>query len=119
MQLRTLMAKTAFNTMQIIRKYNREDDIETWDKLNYERKKQVRGTVNAVIENPYITAKEIHIKWENIKLKDGWKYAPATDRSKKLHACLVPFEKLNDYQKMKDDIFIEIVKNIYNEFEKK
>jgi hypothetical protein len=107
------MAKVAFNTMQVVRKYNNETDIETWDLLNEKRKIQVMKTVEAVLKNPEITACDMHDEWEKAKLDDGWTYAPVTDRKNKKHACLVDFELLNDYQKMKDDIFIEIVKNIH------
>lgn len=112
MYKKEFMAKIAFNTMQVIRKYNKENEIETWDCLNEERKVQVIKTVEAVIKNPDITAYDMHDEWKKAKIENGWSYAPVTDRKNKKHNCLVDFELLNDYQKMKDDIFIQIVKNI-------
>jgi len=112
MNEKEFIGKVAFNVLQIVRKYNNEDQIENWNDLNQERKNQVLKTVEAVFNNPKITAYDMHDEWEKSKLDNGWKYAPVTDRSKKLHSCLVPFEALNIFQKMKDDIFIETVKQL-------
>jgi len=112
MNKKEFIGKVAFNVLQIVRKYNNEDQIENWNDLNQERKNQVLKTVEAVFNNPKITAYDMHDEWEKAKLDNGWKYAPVTDRSKKLHSCLVPFEALNIFQKMKDDIFIETVKQL-------
>ena len=43
-----------------------------------------------------------HERWMQSKLDEGWAYAPKTDRAKKLHKCLVPWEKLPDKEKEKD-----------------
>lgn len=108
------IAEIAFNLIQVVRKYNDESDIETWNDLNQERKTQVLKTVNAVLENPEITGKEMHTAWAEAKIYNGWKYAPVTDRSKKLHSCLVNFEDLNVFQQMKDDLFNETVRQLMN-----
>jgi len=112
MNKKEFIGKVAFNLIQVIRKYNNESEIETWNDLNSERKTQVLKTVNAVIENPTITAKEMHSAWAEAKIFNGWKYAPVTDRSKKLHSCLINFEDLNVFQQMKDDLFNEVVKQL-------
>jgi hypothetical protein len=106
------IAEIAFNLIQVVRKYNDESDIETWNDLNHERKTQVLKTVNAVLENPEITAKQMHFEWAKAKVDNGWKYAPETNRSKKLHSCLVNFEDLNVFQQMKDDLFNETVRQL-------
>jgi len=112
MNKKQIMGKIAFNLIQVIRKYNNEEQIENWNDLNPERKTQVLKTVNAVIENPTITAKEMHSAWAEAKIFNGWKYAPVTDRSKKLHSCLINFEDLNVFQQMKDDLFNEVVREL-------
>lgn len=109
---KTKIAKIAFNMIQVIRIYNNESDIENYDNLDYERKSQVMKTVDAVVENPYITAQDMHKEWADAKLFDGWRYGPETIRKEKLHNCLVPFEMLGTLQKLKDDLFIKIVKEL-------
>jgi len=32
-----------------------------------------------------------HTRWMSAKTRDGWRYAPKTDKSKKLHSCLLPW----------------------------
>jgi hypothetical protein len=112
MNKKEFIGKVAFNILQIVRKYNNESDIETWSNLKEERKTQVLKTVEAVFNNPEITAKEMHSAWVEAKVLYGWQYAPITDISKKLHSCLVNFEDLHIFQQMKDDIFIETVKQL-------
>ena len=103
------IAKIAFNLLQIICIYNSESCIETYDNLSEERKNQVLCAVEEVLDNPKITAYDVHDVWMKAKLKDGWQYSPVTDREKKEHACLVPFAELNVFQKLKDAMFIQIV----------
>jgi hypothetical protein len=55
MNKKQMMGKIAFNLIQVIKKYNNEEQIENWNDLNQERKTQVLKTINAVIENPNIT----------------------------------------------------------------
>ncbi len=43
-----------------------------------------------------------HKRWMQPKLDDGWAYAPQTDKAKKLHKCLVPWEELPEDEKEKD-----------------
>jgi hypothetical protein len=43
-----------------------------------------------------------HEQWIKSKLDDGWAYAPKTNKAKKLHKCLVPWEKLPQEEKEKD-----------------
>jgi hypothetical protein len=43
-----------------------------------------------------------HERWMAMKLRDGWQYAPKTDRSKKLSDALLPWDKLPEDQREKD-----------------
>ncbi|NTU44642.1 MAG: ATPase [Chlorobiaceae bacterium] len=47
-------------------------------------------------------AKLEHERWMESKLADGWKYAPETNKEKKLHALLVDWEQLSKEVKDKD-----------------
>ena len=50
-----------------------------------------------------------HTRWMHAKTKDGWHYAPKTDKSKKLHSCLLPWRKgdLASYEGFADCLGIE------------
>ena len=41
-------------------------------------------------------AKQEHERWAHEKIEDGWTYAPVRNDDKKLHDCLVPWEKLSE-----------------------
>ena len=34
-----------------------------------------------------------HTRWMRMKARDGWRYAPKTDKLKKLHNCMLPWHK--------------------------
>jgi len=110
------IARKGFELINLIRDWNKENDFETWDEISYERKLILIENVKAVEENPNLTSKEEHNKWMNARLACGWKYAPVTNRSKKEHSCLVPYKELNFYQKLKDKLWLELVKNLLEEY---
>lgn len=81
-------------------------DAEEW-----QRKSAIEG-VEFIRQNPNASSDRTHISWMAGKLKDGWKYGPVKDLSKKEHPCLVPYEELLPEQKAKDYIFAAIVRSI-------
>ena len=49
-----------------------------------------------------ILAEEEHNRWMKAKLDAGWVYGTETDRAKKTHKCLLPWDQLPDSEKEKD-----------------
>ncbi len=47
-------------------------------------------------------AEAAHIVWMDGKLRDGWTYGPETDKEKKIHSCIVPYDQLNETDKESD-----------------
>lgn len=43
-----------------------------------------------------------HIRWCRYHYLSNWKYAPETDKSRRLHNCLIPFADLSEEEKRKD-----------------
>lgn len=60
--------------------------------------------------NPDSKPEDSHNNWLAVKLADGWKYGPVKDADKKEHPCCVPYEELPETQKVKDKLFIAIVR---------
>ena len=56
--------------------------------------------LNAVIMEQL--AEAAHKVWMDGKLRDGWKYGQVTDKPKKLHNCLVPYNQLSETYKESD-----------------
>jgi hypothetical protein len=57
-------------------------------------------------------ARAEHKRWMKQKLADSWKYAPETDKSKKLHKDLVPWEQLSEKEKDKDRTLVKGIPKI-------
>ncbi len=53
-----------------------------------------------------------HDRWMRMKFADGWQEAPVTDKENKLHADLVPWEKLSEEAKEKDIDFVLAIPGI-------
>ncbi|OYX62729.1 MAG: hypothetical protein B7Y88_13835 [Sphingomonadales bacterium 32-64-17] len=73
---------------------------------------QVSSAINGVefhLANPDAGDAASHENWMKQKTEDGWKYGKEKDPEKKLHPCMVPFEKLPPEQQAKDCIFRAIV----------
>jgi len=59
------------------------------------------------------TPSSSHESWLAQKKDDGWKYGPVKDPNKKEHPCFVSYSELPLSQKMKDFIFVGIVKAFF------
>lgn len=56
-----------------------------------------------------ILAEAAHKVWMEGKYRDGWSYSATTDKSRKLHSCLVPYSALSETDKQSDrDLVIGI-----------
>jgi hypothetical protein len=60
------------------------------------------------------TPRQSHQSWLEEKALEGWKYGPVKDVEKKEHPCFVPYEDLPEDQKLKDHVFVGIVKAVAN-----
>jgi hypothetical protein len=47
-------------------------------------------------------AEAAHIVWMEGKIRDGWTYGPVTDKNRKIHNCLVPYDQLSEADKDSD-----------------
>lgn len=76
---------------------------------------QIRSAINGVqyhLDNPEAKPSDSHENWLKQKLAEGWKYGPVKDPEKKEHPCCVPYDQLPDEQKIKDSLFIGVVRTL-------
>jgi len=78
-------------------------DAEDW-----QRESAVNG-VRFRIANPGANADSQHNAWMKDKVDNGWVYGEVKDAEKKTHHCIVPFERLPEFQQKKDKLFSSIV----------
>jgi hypothetical protein len=78
-------------------------DAEEW-----QRDSAIKGVLFA-LRNPNAPASAQHDAWLADKFKDGWKYGPVKDASKKTHPCCVAYDALPPEQRLKDYLFKAVV----------
>lgn len=66
-------------------------------------KSQMDG-VRFFLKNPNATPEQNHENWMKCRLADGWRYGPVKDEAKKEHPDLVPYDKLPEVERAKDDM---------------
>lgn len=72
--------------------------------------KGVEIHLDALREGEEPTGKTAHDAWKEHKEAEGWVYGPEKDADAKTHPCLTDYDELSLTQKVKDDLFIAIVK---------
>lgn len=97
---------------------NGEEQRGSWETLDRHTKFITLKSVIKALENPNLTAKEMHDEWMNNKIEDGWKFGDVKDAELKTHPLIIDFELMNDIDKMKDQNFIDVCnkyREIYDE----
>lgn len=73
----------------------------------------VQGYIDGVafaIANPGSTPEDQHQAWMNAKILDGWRRGDVKDAAAKTHPALVPYVDLPEVQRVKDRLFLAIVR---------
>ncbi|KKN70086.1 hypothetical protein LCGC14_0434110 [marine sediment metagenome] len=74
---------------------------------------QRTSAINGVkfhIDNPDANCSASHENWLKEKYAEGWKYGKTKDIEKKEHPCCVPYDELPIEQRVKDALFVGVVR---------
>ena len=82
----------------------------SWDLAPDWQKQSAINGVQFHRENPDAGPSHSHESWLAEKERDGWKYGPMKDAEKREHPCFVPYDELPPEQKLKDSLFIAVVR---------
>lgn len=82
----------------------------TWEDAPQWQKDSAIMGVKFHIENPGAGPSGSHESWMKQKVADGWVYGPVKDAEAKTHHCMVPYGDLPSDQRMKDHLFVAIVR---------
>jgi hypothetical protein len=80
-----------------------------WVQAQPWQRQSARDGVDFFLKNPHATPEALHDEWCAAKRRDGWKYGPVKDETKKEHPCLVLYPKLSPEQRRKDYLFRAII----------
>jgi hypothetical protein len=75
----------------------------------WQRESAVHG-VEAIVNDPSITAEQQHQAWCDEKIAKGWTHGAVKDAAEKTHPCLVPYDQLPAEQQVKDALFGAVVR---------
>ena len=81
-----------------------------WEETPHNIKQSAMDGVKFFIDNPTATPEMSHENWTKFKVADGWVYGEEKNLNTKTHPCLVPYQDLPKEQRVKDSLFIGIIK---------
>jgi hypothetical protein len=87
-----------------------DDSQPTWDDAPDWQRTSASNGVRFHMANPDALPSHSHEEWLKEKAAAGWKYGAVKDPDKKEHPCFVPYDKLPEEQKVKDALFISVVR---------
>lgn len=83
-----------------------------WDDAPDWQKESARAGVDAITMGEVTHPEDSHESWSRQKLAEGWRYGPEKNPATKEHPCLVPYVALPVTQRMKDHLFLAIVRTL-------
>ena len=82
-----------------------------WELLPEEERESFRGGVCFAMRHPEVSPETQHAKWLADKISAGWRHGPVKDPAEKTHPCIAPYGELPLAQRVKDEIFLAIVRS--------
>lgn len=87
-----------------------DDSQPPWEQApDWQRTSAMNGVEGAL---KGATPEQSHESWLAEKAATGWKYGLVKDPEKKEHPCFVPYTKLPELQRKKDELFVLTVRAV-------
>ncbi|KAF0146685.1 MAG: hypothetical protein FD153_32 [Rhodospirillaceae bacterium] len=82
----------------------------SWDEApEWQRSSSIDG-VRFAIGHPDASPEDQHNRWMDDRRAEGWQYGPVKDEANKIHPCMVPYDQLSQEQRLKDHVFLAVVR---------
>lgn len=85
---------------------------KSWSEADEWQRQSAISGVKYALDNTGAKPDSQHNAWLASKLADGWKYGPIKDPVKKEHPCMISYEELPIEQRLKDSLFIAVVRSL-------
>lgn len=92
-----------------------EPETVSWDKLPQAARDSYLNGVLWRVNNLDAPPSAQHEEWLKAKAAKGWTYGPQHSEALRTHPCLRPYEELPVNQRIKDALFIAIVRVMAND----
>ena len=103
------IAEIAHNTIMLYKAKLKQETIAWWDTPK-ETKDSVLAGVEYVMNNPHTTGEQQHQAWVKYKKDTGWIWGAEIDSKLKTHPNMVAYSKIPEHERIKDELFIAVVK---------
>lgn len=82
-----------------------------WEDSGATHQLAIRSTTHNVLANGH-NAEQVHMTWRVQMVEQGWTHGSVKDIEKKTHPAVLPYELLDLEQKVKNEMFVEIVQSV-------
>lgn len=106
-----IAAQTAHEINRQFQLYNQEINPSVpWELATDAIKQSAISGMRAILSEPNLTSEELHDKWYQHKLEQGYTYGIKKDDELKTHPCMLPYWELPEDQRFKDRLFKTVAK---------
>lgn len=82
----------------------------SWEDAPQWQKDSAIVGVQTALDDQGRTPRDSHVGWMAHKLAEGWRCGPKKDPERKEHPYMVPYEELPPEQRVKDHLFLAVVR---------
>lgn len=106
-----VIAEACHEANRVLTKHLEDVPVQPhWDDAPADMKISSVAGVRWRLENLAAAAAAQHEEWMRQKIADGWRHGPKRDPKLKTHPALVPYEQLEPGVRLKDAVFVAIVR---------
>jgi hypothetical protein len=81
-----------------------------WEEApDWQRKSCIKGVEGALAG---ATPRQSHESWLTAKAAEGWTWGPVKNPAEKKHPCFLPYDELPPAQRIKDELYLTVVRAV-------
>ena len=104
------ICEIAHETIRAFQEANGEQAAPAWDDVPAWMVDSTKDSVLKYMLDPKASPEEAHEVWMHQKREAGWVHGPMKDENKKTHPSMIPYDQLPLNEKVKDHLFLAVVR---------